>query len=160
MKALLLAVKTVVDKYKDAGIKKLSRYYCKKFEDEYRRIIAVGEAEAPLPPPSPDGKRVKRGKERCLLERFINLRTEIFRFAYDFSVPFDNNQAERDIRIVKVKEKVSGGFRTETGAVNFAKISSVIGTAIKQKLSAFKTIAGVFSGTIKSAFNNTTGNSR
>ena len=153
MKTLLLDMKSAVDKFKEAGKERLSRYYYKKFEQEYRRIIELGEKEAPLPPKI-DGKRTKRGKARCLLDRFIKFRTEIFRFAYDFSVPFTNNMAERAIRNNKSKQKVSGGFRTETGVKNFAKTSSIIGTAIKQGLSVFKTIAGVFSGTLKSIFDS------
>ena len=145
-------MKSVVDSYKESGKEKLSRYYHKKFAEEYRRIIELGEEEAPLPPKTIDGKRTKRGKARCLLDRFIKYRTEIFRFANDFSVPFTNNMAERAIRNNKVKQKVSGGFRTETGAKNFAKTSSIIGTAVKQGLSAFKTIVGVFTGTLKSIF--------
>ena len=117
-----------------------------KFASEYQRIIGLGEEENP----SQQNPKAKRGKTRCLLDRFIKYRTEICRFTADFDVPFDNNQAERDIRITKVKMKVSGGFRTELGAINFGKITSIIGTAVKQGLSVFKTISDMFSGSFNS----------
>jgi hypothetical protein len=75
-----------------------------------------------------------------------------------FAVPFDNNQAGRDIRNAKVKMKVSCTehssvrFRSDSGAKNFAKVSSVIGTAVKQGSSAFKTVADIFAGSLGSIF--------
>jgi transposase len=75
----------------------------------------------------------KQSKARNLLERFTNYKTEITRFATDFKVPFDNNQAERDSRNTKVKMKVSGGFRTSKGANAFARINSVLNSACKQQ---------------------------
>jgi transposase len=74
------------------------------------------------------------------------------RFAFDFRVPLDNNQAERDIRNVKVKQKVSGGFRSTKGAKTFGKIASIIGTSVKQKKSVYATIAGITNGTVTSLF--------
>jgi hypothetical protein len=65
-------------------------------------------------------------------------------FISNFAVPFDNNLAERDIRNVKCKQKVSGGFRSDEGVINFAKTSSIVGTAIKQGKSVFDTIKSVF----------------
>lgn len=109
------------------------------FTREYDRILALGETETPR-----DTSQKKQSKSRNLLERFINYRTEITRFSNDFAVPFTNNQAERDIRNTKIKMKVSGGFRSDDGAKNFAKISSVISTAAKHGLSAFKTVSQIF----------------
>jgi transposase len=77
------------------------------------------------------------------LERFATYQPEIPRFAEDLDVPFDNNQAERDIRNANVKMKVSGGFRLKKGTETFAKISSLIGTTVKQGKSVFKTIANL-----------------
>ena len=147
MQELLREIKEVVERYKDNDKEELSTYYDKKFTSEYERILRLGYEENP----QKEGEK-KRTKARCLLDRFIKYRDEIFRFAEDFEVPFDNNQAERDIRNVKVKQKVSGGFRSDDGAKNFGKISSVIGTALKQGLSAFGTVSGILSGAMTSLF--------
>ena len=147
MQEILREMKEVVEHYKESDKKGLSAYYDKKFTEEYERIIKLGEEENPVL----DGEK-KRSKTRCLLDRFIRYRAEIFRFTNDFKVPFDNNQAERDIRSTKVKQKVSGGFRSDEGARNFGKVSSVIGTVLKQGLSAFCVVSGIFSGAMTSLF--------
>ena len=127
MQELLREMKEVVDRYKERDKDELSAYYDKKFAEEYERLTKLGEEANPVK----EGEK-KRTKARCLLDRFIKYQAEILRFTKDFEVPFDNNQAERDIRNAKVKQKVSGGFRSDEGAKNFGKISSFIGTAIKQ----------------------------
>jgi len=147
MQQLLGEMKKTVDDFKEAGETELPDLMLKLFDDEYERIIKVGEAENPR-----DTSKRKQSKPRNLLDRFSQYRTEINRFTADFAVPFTNNQAERDIRNAKVKMKVSGGFRSDDGAANFGKVSSVIATAKKQGLSAFKTVSGIFSGSLKSVF--------
>jgi transposase len=147
MSALLCEMKRIKEDYLEAEKFELSRYYVNKFAKEYIDIITLGETEAPYNPTSR-----KQTKPRNLLERFINYQAEITLFAHNFNVPFDNNLAERDIRNAKVKQKVSGAFRSDTGIGNFAKASSIIGTATKQKLSVFDTIKGIINGTVSSLF--------
>ncbi len=65
----------------------------------------------------------------------------MLRFLYDFAVPFTNNQAERDLRMMKVKMKISGGFRTMVGARTFSSLRSVISTARKQGWNILQTLA-------------------
>ena len=80
------------------------------------------------------GKRgaVKRTKTQNLLQRFGNYKESIFSFARDFTIPFGNNLAEQAIRMMKVKQKISGCFRSEQGANTFAIIRSYISTMQKQ----------------------------
>jgi transposase len=82
--------------------------------------------------------------ERCLLERMIEYKDEHLRFIKDFEVPFDNNLAERTLRMIKAKCKISGGFRSAKGAEAFSKIRSVIGTVKKRGKNVFKSIKSVF----------------
>jgi len=152
MCALLCEMKRVKEEYLESEKFELSRYYVNKFSLEYANIIALGETEAPRNQTSR-----KQTKTRNLLERFINYQDEITLFAYNFNVPFDNNLAERDIRNAKVKQKVSGAFRSDVGIENFAKTSSIIGTAIKQNLSVFDTIKGIIVGSVSSLFHKKMG---
>ena len=88
----------------------------------------------------------KKTKAENLLKRLDEYRTEATRFTEDFEVPFDKNQAERDVRNVKVKQKVTGGYRTFEGADEYANTMSVLGTAVKFGQSVFNTVRGLFAG--------------
>ena len=138
MKALLLEMKRVVDSYKDNDKAELSRYYHNKFKSQYDTVLANAKIEI-----VPSSER-KKSKTENLLIRLEQYRSEITRFTNDFDVPFDNNQAERDIRNIKVNQKVTGGFRTDAGAEDYAKTSSVIGTVVKFGHSVFGSVKGLF----------------
>ena len=144
MKRLLLEMKDVVERSKGSDKAELSRYFRKKFKNKYQSVLEAGRAETPT------GGGNKRSKAENLLKRLEQYREEVCRFSEDFKVPFDNNQAERDIRNVKVKGKVSGCFRTEEGAEDYAKTASFIGTVVKQCGSVLKNIRGLFAGKIQS----------
>ena len=70
----------------------------------------------------------------------------MLRFATDFRVPFDNNQAERDIRMAKLQQKISGGWRTLPGAQRFCRLRSYISTARKQQVGVLPALRQVFEG--------------
>ncbi len=82
----------------------------------------------------------------ALVERLAKYKASVCLFLEDFKVPFDNNQAERDLRMIKVKTKVSGCFRTEDGARAYLKIMSYVGTARKQGYSAYEAIKNALLG--------------
>ena len=101
---------------------------------------------APLVPAVPKGKSQRRGRKprrtgHNLLLRLANRKQDVLRFLSDLAVPFTNNQAERDARMMKVKQKISGGFRCIAGATDFATIRSFIATAKKQGWNVIQAIA-------------------
>jgi transposase len=106
MNELLLAIKAAVDDQKENSKTHLELEQLMEFESRYSRIIALGYEENSLViEEKPKGKRgrSKKAKARNLLERLDKYRQETLNFMYDFRIPFDNNQAERDIRMTKVQ---------------------------------------------------------
>jgi transposase len=86
-------------------------------------------------------KRKKQRPAHNLLIRFKTFKEATLRFLADFTVPFTNNLAEQDLRMMKVKTKISGGFRTPQGADDFARLRSVISSARKQGFNISKALA-------------------
>lgn len=114
----------------------------------YRRCLRDGYAATPVPLPDTTRTRgrPKRGKTLALLDRLQNRQTETLRFLHDRNVPWSNNQAERDIRPMKIQQKVSGGFRTEDGALVFCRIRSYLSTTAKNGLDPCDAIALALAG--------------
>ena len=95
-------------------------------------IFDRGWTEAGRPGKSSSRGRPKATPAQNLLRRFEEYRRQIMAFYFDPAIPFTNNQAEQDLRMVKVRQKVSGGFRTDRGARIFLTIKSYTGTLRKQ----------------------------
>jgi len=111
------------------------------FERRYDAILAEGlafhEAQAPLARAATKGGGKRRGRAprrtgHNLLLRLATRKEDTLRFLHEATVPFTNNQAERDGRMMKLRQKISGGFRSSEGAADFALIRSVFSTARKQ----------------------------
>ena len=146
-KGLLLNMKKAKELRLAANDNKLPEEDLEKYITDYDNILKVGKAENPVElPPSGKHGRPKKGKVRALIERLEKFKGEVCRFITDLSVPFDNNLAERDIRNMKVKAKVSGCFRTEEGARDYLMIMSYIGTAIKQGLNPYRVVIDAMEG--------------
>lgn len=114
-------------------------------EARYKLICAMGEKSEP-PPIKVPGKRgrYKRTNGRNLVERLISEQHAVLAFAFNQNVPFTNNLAERDIRPVKVKQKISNCFRTATGADIYARIEGFISTTRKHNQSVFSELCATF----------------
>ena len=144
---LLLEMKKVKDKAVEAGKESLSYYHYHKFDKRYNELIKQAREENPLPVVTEKKRgRKKKGKILALVERLDKYKASVCLFIHNFMVPFDNNQAERDIRMIKVKTKVSGCFRSEDGARDYLKIMSYVGTAHEQGHNAYDAIRKAFSG--------------
>lgn len=123
------------------------------FERRYDVIIQEGFKYHEALPPLDDPNIKKRGKVKRrighnLLIRLRQYKTETLRFLHDSNVPFTNNQAERDVRMVKGKQKVSGSFRSKKGVEDFAIIRSFISTVRKNNVSVLQAICTAFDRTI------------
>lgn len=150
MSLLLVTILSQVNAAKAQGQAALEPQQQQAFEARYAEIIAQGFAVNPLPETPPDAPK-KRGRPKRppplnLLERFRTQQASILGFMNDFEVPFDNNQAERDLRMMKLKQKISGGFRSEEGAQMFCRIRGYLSTLRKQNINRLEALIGVFSG--------------
>ncbi len=149
MKALLFEIKDCVDETRKIS-DNLEPDQIRVFEEKYDTITKIGfEENPPLLIPENQIKkagRKRQSKSKNLLDRFEDYKTEILRFMHDFDVPFENNQAERDVRMMKVQQKISGTFRSSNGADMFCRIRGYISTVKKNKISVIDAIMDVFSG--------------
>jgi len=155
MAALLIEAKWAVGRAVAAGADQLDPRRLDHYRARYQAIIDEGWRANPPPAAvrtsaartSGDraGRR-RRSKAANLLARLDDHREEVLRFATDLGVPFDNNQAERDIRMAKLQQKISGGWRTLAGAQRFCRLRSYVATARKQQVGVLAALRRVFEG--------------
>lgn len=129
------------DKVRDAkagGLQALPARTLAGYRAAWSRIITLGQQQNP-PPTKRINERGPIGRTPAanLLRRLDEHRDDVLRFAHDFTVPFDNNLVERDIRMIKIQQKISGSWRTTSGADRFLAIRAYISTARKQSQSLF-----------------------
>ena len=128
LKELLLEMKAVVWRVSAEDGQRLAAQRVEELTASYERLIAEG-LQVPLPPELPEQIRKQA---RNLLLRMQRRKEEVLLFLTDFSVPFDNNHAERDLRMVKLQQKVSSCFRSAEAARRFCGIRSYLSTMRKQ----------------------------
>jgi transposase len=132
---------------RDAGADRLEATILAGLRDRYDHILATGRAANP-PPPRPPGRRRRRRRSPAarLLERLEVHRDEVLRFLADLRVPPTNNLAERDIRMVKLQQKISGCWRTLDGAQAFLTVRSYVATARKHGINPLAALRRLFEG--------------
>ena len=143
MQSLLISINKKVEHSGGELTASQAGYYRKKYRDLLR------EADIECPPPTrepPKRGRQKKSKSRNLLERLRTFESDVLRFMTSSDIPFTNNQGERDIRMTKVQQKISGCFRSMGGAENFCRIRSYLSTCKKQSITATHALTSLFSG--------------
>ena len=138
LKELLLEMKGVAER---EGAQVLA-WRVEVLTARYDRLAAEGQEAQP----PPDVPQSAWRQARSLLRRLERRKEEVLRFLSDPSVPFDNNLAERDLRMVKLRQKVSGCFRTDEGARRSCRIRSYVSTAHKQGRGVLHALEGACRG--------------
>jgi transposase len=147
LKALLLAMRTATEQARAQGQTRLAPAQRAAFRARYDQLLACGLAANPPPPRRPRQRgRVKQSPVRNLLERLWLGKSQVLAFLDDLAIPFDNNQAERDLRLLKTQQKVSGCFRSDTGAEAFARLRGYLSTLRKQGVALLSALLTLFTG--------------
>jgi transposase len=149
MQTVLLDLKALTDEARVSGMARLPSSVIEQGRKRYRDILQC--AEQANPPPALDTDQPKRGRRkqsaaRNLLDRFTKHEDAVLAFLSDLAVPFDNSQAERDIRMVKVQQKISGCFRSFDGAVAFCRIRGYLSTLRKQGIPLLSALQQTLAG--------------
>jgi hypothetical protein len=147
MAELLVDAKLVADRARAAGAGRVDDEVRARLHARYQRLLADGQAANPPPPASGRRRgRAPRSPAARLLARLDAHRDEVLRLLDDTRVPFDNNQAERDLRMVKLQQKISGCWRTLAGAEAFLALRSYLSTARKHGMNPLAVLWQLFQG--------------
>jgi transposase len=145
LKALLLEMKDATDQAREQGLATLHPLEVQDWQAQFLALVAHADATTPTAQAPPGTKgRVKQSAARNGLPRLIGDQEAVLAFLHRLVVPFDNNQAERDVRMVKVQQKVSGSFRSEAGATAFCRIRGYLSTLRKEARRSARLFAGHF----------------
>ena len=144
---LLLAIKAAIEQAATAGQTQLAPQLLNDFCAQFQHLIEPALQANPAPPPRRGRQgRQREGPLRNLLLRLKNHAVAVLAFMHDFGVPFDNNLAERDLRMAKVRQKIAGGFRSWRGAEIFCILRGYISTMRKQDQNVLAALNSVFAG--------------
>jgi transposase len=149
MADLLLSMATAADEWRQLGAQAVPAEERDAWVAQYFDLLANGFAAQPLPSAEDVPKRRGRRKQSAaknLLDELLRRAEQVLAFLDDLSIPFTNNQAERDLRMVKVQQKIAGTFRSEDGATAFCRIRSYLSTMRKQDHPMLAALAAVFAG--------------
>lgn len=147
LKTLLLDMKEATDEARKLGRAALHPLEVEDWQAQFVALVAQADATTPTAQAPPGKKgRVKQSAARNLLDRLIEDQEAVLAFLHRLVVPFDNNQAERDVRMVKVQQKVSGSFRSEAGATAFCRIRGYLSTLRKQGLDLLGSLEATLRG--------------
>jgi transposase len=147
LKALLLEMKATVEQARANSRTCLAAAVRDAFVARYQAVLAAGHAANPPPARRPRHRgRVKQTPAQNLLERLWLGQEQVLAFLDDVTIPFDNNQAERDLRMLKVQQKVSGSFRSIAGATAFARLRGYLSTLSKQGVALLSALEALFLG--------------
>jgi transposase len=147
MAELLVDVKLAGDRARAAGVQRVDDTARARLHARYERLLVDGQAANPPPPANRRRRgRARRSPAARLLARLDTHREEVLRSLDDTRVPFDNNQGERDLRMVKLQQKISGCWRTLAGAEAFLALRSYIATARKQGMNPLAVLRQLFAG--------------
>ena len=147
MIALLCAANTLTIEARADALPALPEPTVRDIQTRFDAILEVAQARNPARQPPPGTrKRVRQTPAHNLVKRLRENRDAVLRFVTDLRVPFDNNLAERDVRMPKLKQKVSGCFRSDHGVAHFATIRSYLSTLRKQSADIFKALVLTFQG--------------
>ncbi|MFL5656714.1 MAG: transposase [Ktedonobacteraceae bacterium] len=149
MHDLLVSMALAADQWRQRGATAVPIEERDTWVAQYFELLGSGFAAQPLPKAEQVPKRGGRGKQstaKNLLDDLLRRAEQVLAFLDDLSIPFTNNQAERDLRMVKVQQKISGTFRSDAGATTFCRIRSYLSTMRKQGHGMLTALAAVFAG--------------
>lgn len=147
MKAVLLGMHDAAQEWREQGASALPALERDEWVAQYFEVLAQGFAAQPAPAPEQVPKRGGRRKQtpaKNLLDDLLRRADQVLAFLDNLTLPFTNNQAERDLRMVKVQQKISGTFRSEVGITAFCRIRSYLSTMRKQGHSMLAALIAVF----------------